>query len=278
MTISRRAGRSGATSNARVLAASTLWTLLAACTPNDAASESESTAAGDASTGMDIDPQVLEVFLETRYNKPASEATPAESSAARDQLLDIYALSEQPRAKELGETPYVKAQLELQRRGMLAQAVANDFLENNIATEEEMCALYDEQVKLAPLEFKARHILVETEEEGAAIIQELDDGGDFQELAKERSTGPSGPSGGDLGWFTPERMVPEFSIAVAALADGEYSKSPVESQFGWHVILREESRPSTPPPFESVGEVLKQQVEQRKLQDYLDGLRGEQEE
>ena len=262
----------------RVLVASSLLTLMAACTPNDAASEGEAAAAGGTSNGADIDPQVLEVYLETRYNKPASEATPTESSAARDQLLDIYALSNQPRARELSETPYVKAQLELQRRGMLAQAVANDFLEQNAATDEEMRALYDEQVGLAPLEFKARHILVETEEEGVALIQELDGGADFEELAKEKSTGPSGPSGGDLGWFTPERMVPEFSNAVAALADGEYTKSPVQSQFGWHVILREESRQSTPPPFESVGEVLKQQVEQRKLQDYLSELRGEQED
>ena len=98
--------------------------------------------------------------------------------------------------------------------------------------------------------------------------------GHFAELAKEKSTGPSGPSGGDLGWFPPDRMVTEFSQAVQNLKDGEYSKDPVQTQFGWHVILREESRDAVPPPFESVRDAIKQQVEARKLQAYIDSLRN----
>ena len=158
---------------------------------------------------------------------------------------------------------------------MLAQAVAADFIANNPATDEEMQAMYDEQIGLAPpTEFKARHILVATQGEAAEIITQLDGGADFAELAKEKSTGPSGPSGGDLGWFPPERMVAEFSQAVQALEDGAYSKEPVQTQFGWHVILREESRDAAPPPFDSVRDALKQNVEGQKLQDYLESLRG----
>ena len=169
----------------------------------------------------------------------------------------------------------MKARIELQTRALLAQAVASDFIANNPATDEEMQALYEEQVGLSPpQEFKARHILVETQGEAADIIAQLDDGADFAELAKEKSTGPSGPSGGDLGWFPPDRMVAEFSQAVQALTDGAYSKSPVQTQFGWHVILREDSRESTPPPFESVRDALKQSVEGQKLQDYLQSLRS----
>ena len=276
MTISTSAGVTSAKSMLRAVGTTALLVTLAACTQDGAASQDE--AAADSADGVRIDASVLNAYMETRMGKPSTEATPDELSNMRDQLMDIYALAETPKAKELAQTEKVKAQLELQRRGMLAQAVATDFLEQNPATDEEMRALYDEQTGIAPQEFKARHILVETEEEGAALIAELDGGADFVELAKEKSTGPSAPSGGDLGWFTPERMVPEFSNAVAALEDGAYSESPVQSQFGWHVILREDSRQSTPPPFESVGEVLKQQVEQRKLQDYIRELRGDAED
>ncbi len=275
MTTSTSAGATSAKSMLRAVGATALLVTLAACTQNGAGTQDE---AADNADGMSIDAGVLNAYMETRLGKPSTEATPDELADMRDQLLDIYALTSSPKALELAQTDKVKSQMELQRRGLLAQAVATDYLEQNPATEEEMRALYDEQTGLAPQEFKARHILVETEEAAAALIAELDGGADFVELAKEKSTGPSGPSGGDLGWFTPERMVPEFSNAVAALEDGAYSESPVQSQFGWHVILREDSRQSTPPPFESVGEVLKQQVEQRKLQDYIAELRGDAED
>jgi peptidyl-prolyl cis-trans isomerase C len=224
---------------------------------------------------VEIDPNVFNMFLESMTRQPASQATPQQIEQARDQLVDIYLLSDQPRAQELKEEPRLKSQIELQMRAMLAQAVATDFITRNQATDEELRALYDEQLEGDPgLEFKARHILVESQGEAVDIIAQLEDGADFAELAKEKSTGPSGPSGGDLGWFPPDRMVPEFSNAVQALNDGEYSKAPVQTQFGWHVILREESRESVPPPFESVRDALKQQVEGQKLQDYIEGLRG----
>jgi peptidyl-prolyl cis-trans isomerase C len=224
--------------------------------------------------GVSIDPNVFNMYLESRIQKPADQASPQEVAAVRNELTDIYLLSEQPRAEELKESPRLQAQLELQSRAIMAQAVASDFLERNPASDEEMQELYDEEAKQAPeQEFKARHILVETQGEAAAVITELDAGANFEELAREKSTGPSGPSGGDLGWFPPERMVPEFSQAVMALGDGEYTKTPVQTQFGWHVILREESRESAPPPYDSVRDMLKQQVESQKLQAYLLSLR-----
>lgn len=225
-------------------------------------------------TGVSIDPNVLNIYLESRIQRPAIEATAEQVAAVRNELTDIYLLSDQPRAQELKDSPRVQAQLELQTRAMLAQAVATDFITRNQGSEEEMQALYAEQIKLAPTtEFKARHILVETQGEALELITLLEGEADFAELAKERSTGPSGPSGGDLGWFTPDRMVAEFSQAVQALDDGAFTKIPVQTQFGWHVILREESRDAPPPPFESVRDALKQQVEQQKLQDYLANLR-----
>ena len=224
--------------------------------------------------GVSIDPNVFNMYLESRIQRPAAEATPDQVAAVRDELTDIYLLSDQPRAEELKDDPRLQAQLELQSRAIMAQAVATDFVTRNQATEEEMQALDAEQIKLAPpLEFKARHILVEAQGEAIELITLLEGGADFAELAKERSTGPSGPSGGDLGWFTPDRMVSEFSNAVQTLDNGAFTKIPVQTQFGWHVILREDSREVPPPPYESILDALKQEVEQQKLKDYLAGLR-----
>jgi peptidyl-prolyl cis-trans isomerase C len=256
MTNSPRAGRSGA-KRATWIVGAIIFAL-----------------SGQTWAQVSIDPNIFNMYLESRIQKPADQASPQEIAAVRNELTDSYLLSEQPRAEELKEEPQIKAQIELQSRAMMAQAVASDFIANNPASDEEMQALYDEQAELSPAkEFKARHILVETQGEATALIAELDGGADFAELAQENSTGPSGPSGGDLGWFPPDRMVPEFSQAVMILGDGDYTKVPVQTQFGWHVILREESRDSAPPPYDSVRDVLKQQVESQKLQGYLQSLR-----
>lgn len=224
--------------------------------------------------GADIDDSVFNVYLESRLQKPAADATAEERDLVLAELSDLYLLTTQPRAKELETDALLQAQVELQRRGIIAQAVANDYLKNNQATETEILAMYTAQVELSPdLQFRARHILVESQGEAADLIQQLDDGADFEELAKASSTGPSGPEGGDLGWFAPNQMVKPFSDAVAALEDGAYTTAPVQTKFGWHVIKREESRENEPPTLESVRDVIKQNVEQTKFQEYLEQLR-----
>ncbi len=226
--------------------------------------------------GVAIDSTVFETYLQSRVQKPLDQITADERSAVLDELTDIYLLSSQPRAKVLMESDRVKAQLELQKRALLAQSVATDFLSNNTATEDEIFTEYTEEIEQAPgVEYKARHILVETQSKANDLIQQLSTGADFQELAKANSTGPSGPSGGDLGWFPANQMVAPFSAAVAELEDGAYSKEPVQTQFGWHVILREDSRPLEPPTLESVRDIVKQQVEAQKFQQYLEGLRAQ---
>ncbi len=224
--------------------------------------------------GVDIDSSVLDFYLESRLQKPASEATDAERETFLTELTDIYLVSSQERAKELADSP----QGQLQYRAMLAQLTVADFISNNPATDEEIFEAYTEQLALQPAkQYQARHILVQSPEEAAEVIAELDGGADFAELAKTRSTGPSGPNGGDLGWFSPEQMVKPFSDAVVALEDGAYSKEPVQTQFGYHVILREGTRDNEPPPLDSVRDQIKQQVEQLKLQQYIEGLRATEE-
>ena len=225
--------------------------------------------------GADIEQSTLDFYIENRIQKPLLEVTAEERELVLSELKDIYVLTTQPRARELGADPRMKAQIELQQRAALAQAVASDWLESNPATEEEIQAAYESQALLAPdLQFKARHILVETQSAAVDLITQLDAGANFEELAQAHSTGPSGPAGGDLGWFSPNQMVAPFSDAVAGLEDGAYTMSPVQTEFGWHVILREESRANEPPPLDSVRDAVKTSVEQTNFQNYLEGLRA----
>ena len=224
--------------------------------------------------GEAIDSSVLDFYLTSRTQKPVDQVTAEERILLVAELTDIYLLSNNESAAEVEKDPQVRAQIELQRRGVIAQMVASKFFENIVVTEEEILAMYDEQASLAPdLQYKARHILVESQGEAIEVIGELDMGGDFEELAKSSSTGPSGPNGGDLDWFSPNQMVAAFSEAVQALEDGKYTTDPVQTEFGWHVILREESRAAAAPTLDSSREIIVQGIQQSKFQAYLEGLR-----
>jgi len=228
--------------------------------------------------GIDIDSSVVDVYIQSRTQKPANQLTREERDSLIAEISDVYLLTSQPGVEDLMSDARVQAQLEVQKRGLMAQVVVTDFMIRNQATDEEILSEYAKQIEFAPSsDFKARHILVESQSAAIDIVSQLDSGADFIELAKSSSTGPSGPNGGDLGWFSPNQMVKEFSDAVAELENGGYTKTPVQTQFGWHVILREDSRASEPPTLDSVREPIKQRIEQEKLQDYLTELRGPQE-
>ena len=191
-----------------------------------------------------------------------------------EELINRELLVQGALKKNLENTPEIVVRLDNMKRSLLAQADLQEYLKDNPVTDEELKAEYDKKMGGDnATEYKARHILVKTEDEGKEIIKELDKGGKFEELAKKKSTGPSGPKGGDLGWFTADRMVPPFSEALIALENGKYTTEPVETQFGWHVILRENSRSKTPPPFESVKEQFRPVMEREKVQAYLEQLR-----
>jgi peptidyl-prolyl cis-trans isomerase C len=142
-------------------------------------------------------------------------------------------------------------------------------------TEEAIRERYDVMVADFPAgeEVNARHILVENEEDARAVITALDEGGDFAELAGEKSIGPTSSRGGDLGYFAREQMVPEFSEAAFALETGAYTKDPVQTQFGWHVILLEDRRDKAPPSFEESEEKLREEVERTVVEGLITGLR-----
>lgn len=225
--------------------------------------------------GVDIDSSVLDFYIQSRTQRPPSQATPDQRTSLLGELTDIYLLATQDSAAAFRDDPKIQAQIELQTRSLIAQAVATDYVSKMVISDDDILAEYESQSSLAPpMQFKARHILVASQGEATAIITELDGGADFEALAKERSTGPSGSSGGDLGWFAPNQMVKPFSDAVIALDDGQYSSAPVQTDFGWHVILRESSRESEPPPLDSVRDTIRQALQQKKFQNYLQEIRA----
>ncbi len=157
---------------------------------------------------------------------------------------------------------------EFQRRVAFLQqrALHGEMVEKEVVgkiTDDELRARYDKEIAAQPPvnEVHARHILVKTKEEAEKIIKELDGGADFQKLANEHTSDPSGKTnGGDLGYFGPGQMVPEFDKAAQALAVGAYTKEPVQTQFGWHVIKVEDKRAKQPPAFDAVKENVRSMV------------------
>lgn len=174
-----------------------------------------------------------------------------------------------------GEVPLAtQYKLDNQRRGALANLAIEAALENAI-TDEALQAEYDATYADAEPtpEYKAAHILVETEEEAAKLAEEARGGADFAELAKANSTGPSGPNGGDLGWFGPGMMVKPFEDAVVAMEPGQVS-DPVQTQFGWHVIKLNETRMQPAPSLDEVRRELVAKVEEKTITALLEDLTG----
>ncbi|HEB57303.1 MAG TPA: peptidylprolyl isomerase [Gammaproteobacteria bacterium] len=168
----------------------------------------------------------------------------------------------------------VAFQLKQLKVDAMIQGLINKISKDNPITDKELKKEYDKRIAGAKLtEYKARHILLKTEEEAKTVIAELDSGAKFEDLAKKKSTGPSAKDGGELGWFNPSQMVPPFSQAIAQMKKGQYSKKPVKTQFGWHVIKLEDTRKRTPPKFEDIKSQLRMMLQNQRIQEYITNLR-----
>ena len=175
-------------------------------------------------------------------------------------LIDMKLMANAARALELDKTDIFAARLQYLEERSLRRAYFTTHV-NAAITEEEVRALYDQTVAGQPPteELHARHILLNSLEDAQAVKAELDAGGDFEEMAREKSTGPSGPNGGDLGFFGRGQMIKEFEDAAYALEIGQVSE-PVQTRFGWHIIKLEERRETPPPSFEQVQAQLRDQL------------------
>lgn len=174
----------------------------------------------------------------------------------------------------LDKDPEVLKKLEEMKVNLVLGAALDKVVSKAAITDAELKKMYDSKVAdFNVKEYKARHILLKTKEEAEKVITELDMGADFADLAKKKSTGPSGKKGGDLGWFAPQQMVPEFSAALVKLKKGKYTKQPVQTKFGWHVIKLEDTRQAEPPSFDAVKPQLRQVAKQQRVNDYLQSLK-----
>jgi len=203
--------------------------------------------------------------------------TPELRKGIIEQLSMQFLISQEAIKKGLDKTPELADQLDMIRQSVLAKAFIQDYLKNNPVSDDMLKAEY-EKVKgqMTGSEYKARHILVAKESEAKDIIARLKKNpGSFESLAKSKSRDAgSKDSGGDLGWFDARSMVPEFGAAVAKLSKGKFTEEPVKSQFGYHIILLEDSRPKVIPPFEQVKPQLQQQVQQQNLGKLFDTLKA----
>jgi peptidyl-prolyl cis-trans isomerase C len=224
--------------------------------------------------GTKISQAMFDTFLQAVTGKPPTEATPEQREALLDQLVNMTLAAQAAEKDSLNKDPDVLGRIELLRTQILAEAASEKYADAHPVSDDEVKAEYDEQVARMPKEFKARHILVETEDAANAIIKELEAGGDFGKIAKAQSKDPgSAENGGELGWFSGQSMVKPFSDALATMEKGSISKAPVQTQYGWHVIQLEDTRAPEVPDFEAVKEQVKMLAQRRKLQAYLDELR-----
>ena len=190
-----------------------------------------------------------------------------------DELVSLSLMSQEAEKMGLDKTPTMAAEMKIMRARVLANALLTQFTEKLDLTDDALRSEYDKQIATTDAkEFKASHILVEDEEKAKEVIGELDDGADFADTAKKYSTGPSGPNGGDLGWFDAAAMVPEFSQAVAEMETGKHSATPVKTDFGWHVIKLDDERAKSPQPFETVKEQIRNMILPEQVAAYIDGL------
>jgi len=193
-----------------------------------------------------------------------------------ERMIDGMVVTDAARREHLDQSPEVQRRLKLVEDRLLQQAYVEQILKA-AQSEEALKAGYQKLIAQQPAqeEVHARHILVKTEAEANSIIDQLNKGADFATLAKKYSTDPGAASGGDLGYFTKTDMVPAFSAAAFALKPGQYTKTPVKTEFGWHVILVIDRRVKPPPSFDEAREEISHKLARDVIEAKLKELRSE---
>ncbi len=274
-----------------VAALLTVGALISACNHNSAtaqdagsgkekpAVEGASTTASDALVHVNDEVITKNLFAlfyaEKQRGGQMAGNSPQHQLAALNELTNLVLVAEDAESRNLDDREGVQAALRLQRINLLARLAIQERLNDRTPSDEELKKRHEARSAGGTnREYKARHILLKTEDEAKAVIAQLDEGADFSELARSKSVGPSGPSGGDLGWFEPSKMVKPFSDAVTDMEDGAHSRQPVQTQFGWHVILREQSRELPVSEFEDAKKALLAEAQQKAVQEYIQELRA----
>jgi peptidyl-prolyl cis-trans isomerase C len=252
---------------------------LAACSPGKDAKPAEVAPTGPAAAtvnGVPISQRTVDLIAKQGASSGRPD-TPEARKSIVDQLVLQVLVAQEAVKKGLDKTPEVAEQLEAIRQSVLANAYVQDFVKTNAVSDEALKAEYERiKATMSGTEYKARHILVAKEAEAKEIIARLrKDPSAFAKLAAEKSKDPgSAARGGDLGWFDLKGMVPEFGAAVSKMEKGKISEEPVKSQFGYHVIQLEDTRPIEAPSLDDVKPQLTQQLQQQAVKKQLDALKA----
>lgn len=263
----------------RILLASAVAGLsLTACGFNDAVPVAGTTKDGVAATvnGAPINEGLVDMMLKQRSDLGRA-VSPEARAAFIDRLAMQLVIAQEAVKKGFDKTPEVMNRIELSRQSILVDAFVQDYLKNNSISDDMLKAEYEKlKGEASGNEYKARHILVEKESEAKDIIAKLKKNPKaFEALANEKSKDRgSKANGGDLGWFDPRAMVPEFGAAVTKLAKGQFTQEPVKSQFGFHVILLEDTRAKPMQPLEEIKAALTQHLQEQNLRKYLDEMKA----
>lgn len=246
--------------------------VFAADPPKNAAPANSNVLATIGTTAVTKD-QVLE-FAKSRGAPPNALDDPNIARSALIQYINQEVLVMEGAAQKVEQRKDVQRLIEQYRRTAIAATVMNDTMKANPIKAQDVKKVYDEQVGANRTEYRARHILVKTEAEAKAILAQLNKGADFAKLAADKSEDPgSAKNGGDLGWTPPERFVKPFADAMVALSKGKTTPQPVQSNFGWHIIRLDDTRPVSPPPLEQVKEEIENELRQQAANQHLERLR-----
>lgn len=208
--------------------------------------------------------------------RAGQQIAPEMQVQARDQVVLREIFVQEAEKRGLAASPDYKARMELARQSVLIRELFEDYRKKNPVTDAEAQAEYDKfKAQASGTEYRARHILVEGEDEAKGLITQINGGASFEDLAKKHSKDPgSGQNGGDLDFAKADSYVPEFGGALAKLQKGQMTDAPVKTQFGWHIIRLEDTREAAFPGFEEVKAQLKQRMEQARMQKYQEDLRA----
>ena len=234
-------------------------------------------AAGNAYVkvnGVAVSQALADVFVAEQKAKGAAD-TPELKNAVREELIRRELLIQEAKKAGVDKKPEVAAQAEAARQAFFVRAYIQEFVQKNPISDDQLKADYEKiKIQLGSTEYKARHILVKGEDDAKAIIDNLKKGAKFEELAKQSIDPGSKDNGGDLGWSSPSNFVKPFSDALTSLSKGKFTETPVKSEFGYHVIKLEDSRPLSAPAFEEVKPQLLQKAQSLQINAMVEALRA----
>lgn len=264
-----------------LIAASLLFAgpALAQDAPKKAKAEKAEKAAAPAGSRVSVNGVVIPQYYFDMLAKQAAaggRTGPEVQAVIKDELVNREVLFQAAKKRGLEKNADIQAEIELARQGILIQKFFEDYIKSNPVSESELKAQYDSlKAQMGDTEYKVRHILVEKEDDAKSIVESLKKGGDFNALAKDKSKDPgSKDNGGDLDWGPAARYVKPFADAVKALQKGQTTDKPVQTQFGWHVIRLEDTRPTKIPAFDEVKQQFAQRAQQEQIQKLVTELRS----